>query len=103
MTFLVGNPDKPLFVSVPGWGVDPKHTHSDLLDKFFRMLCTGLEKTSRISDKHISDHGNKVNHATPRLKKQNYTRYAVVTSYKWDYNPFFHDLNDWFSLGLYKL
>ena len=58
MTFLVGNPDKPLFVSAPGWGVDPKYTHLDLLDKFFRTLCNGLEKTSRISDKHISDHGN---------------------------------------------
>ena len=35
ITFLVGNPYKPSFATVTGWGVDPIYTHDDDDDYYY--------------------------------------------------------------------
>ncbi len=42
ITCLVGNPYKPSFATVAGWGVDPMDTQKDGLEHEFPPTCFGF-------------------------------------------------------------
>ncbi len=78
ITFLVGNPYKPSFATVTGWGVDPRHI--SLKNLYLQLLCWHPSETrQKLSSCRVSSNKNPGYLLLYRLWKY----YHILPSYFW--------------------